>query len=717
MAGSDNIARLGTPEDYKTPPLSILEGLKPKWKEVIDLYFCGKAPYHQHRKNCYFAVYGQKSISAANTRWQAWLKKEKFRGYYDWRRLKALAEVHIDMQVTRLKQIQDFDPTKYIDPLTGFWKTIDGVPVKIADEDKQFVASIKPTRNGTQITFCSKENATDHLMKVADNVIHRPVVLDYKSNPDHSKDWNTFNKLYLQAAADGRVQDAKVAAEKRDELDIKTGAKGYFNWRNPAIWVPIYRKTFHWSTTGNIYLGSRKSAKTTDALQDALSIMDTIPNIRVALVRQTKEDARNGLFKTACEIIQRLKLEHIFKIGKSPKIITNLRTGSTMECFGMLSGERNNKKGTGKGAGEIRLAIFDEADEIESYEQFMTFLLSMRGATEDMPLQWKMCLNPVPTDHWIVRKFFDDAGSHQSDDGSHHQMPSTDKDVTILHTTYLDNTFLTEAEKEQMRKVLEADPEYGATQVLGLLQTERTGLEFIKSFRDNHNTDIGLKWNQKAMLMQAWDFNKGQHTLSVWQEIIDHEAKTDTLQCIKEFRVLNGDIADTVDAFVEWCEEIGYSEYRKGDKSVVFVADYTSKKKTLGHSKRETSGHDAVLSRMKSYGFNMINESTPNEQNDQAIPFLDSVISGKVLGGSSSAGTEGYKLNVVIDAGCTYMLRDHRKSKVNSSRVIAADSSAKYRPAKRVWEGVSEAGHGIDTSKYIVIYVFRKEYDRRYGGD
>lgn len=187
------------------------------------------------------------------------------------------------------------------------------------------------------------------------------------------------------------------------------------------------------------------------------------------------------------------------------------------------------------------------------------------------------------------------------------------------------------------------------------------------------------------------------------------------LECLKEFRIINGDIADTVDAVVEWLEEIKYKEKRDGDSTLCFVGDYTSKTKTL--DKGQDSGHQSVFKRFAAYGISVRDNSTRNELNKQAVPFLASIVEGKIKGANNNpAEIAGYDIKFVLDSGCTYMIRDFRKSRVNTDRVIDENSTAKYKPRPRSNEGVEEAGHGIDTAKYIVLYLYRKEYERRYRG-
>ena len=181
-----------------------------------------------------------------------------------------------------------------------------------------------------------------------------------------------------------------------------------------------YEKLLKNKNRYSIVYGGRASGKT---YQISLFILlESLKETqRIVVVRKVKDKVDDSLYYEIISHIKRLKIEHLYKITRSPFKIKCLQTGSEIVFIGVMFSQRF------KGFSDAKVVWVDEADEL-TREDWDFMDLTIRAKDSKILLSF----NPPRSDgteHWIYKEFF----SKKRDD------------TIILHTTYKDNSYLGDA--------------------------------------------------------------------------------------------------------------------------------------------------------------------------------------------------------------------------------------------------------------------------------
>lgn len=164
--------------------------------------------------------------------------------------------------------------------------------------------------------------------------------------------------------------------------------------------------------------------------------------MNLLVVRQTGKSNRDSTFAILVHVIKNWKLSKYFTINQS-----NLRikciNGNEIIFVGLDDTEKI--KSTTFENGELTDEWLEEATEMKE-EDVQQLKIRMRGGTSKK--QMVLSFNPINISHWI-KKHFIDSGL-----------------ATVVHTTYKDNKFLTEEDKQVLEGFKDTDPYY--YQVYGL---------------------------------------------------------------------------------------------------------------------------------------------------------------------------------------------------------------------------------------------------------
>ena len=147
----------------------------------------------------------------------------------------------------------------------------------------------------------------------------------------------------------------------------------------------------------------------------------------ILFTRYTMSSAYTSIIPEFTDKIEALGLEEYFEINRTE--ITNRVTGNRIYFKGLKTGSGNQTAAL-KSLANITTWICDEAEEIPDNNLFTKIDYSIRA--KDIQNRVILVLNPATKEHWIYKRFFQEAGVNS---GSN----MTDKDTTYIHTTYLDN--------------------------------------------------------------------------------------------------------------------------------------------------------------------------------------------------------------------------------------------------------------------------------------
>ncbi|HEA19636.1 hypothetical protein LCGC14_1125890 [marine sediment metagenome] len=230
----------------------------------------------------------------------------------------------------------------------------------------------------------------------------------------------------------------------------------------------------------NIFYGGASSGKSHFLAQRVIYRMLKDIDRNTMVVRKVARTNRGSTFAEIKKVINTWEMNSLFKINKSEMTIT--RKGGGQIRFEGLDDVQKLKSVTFE-RGVLNDIWFEEATE-GSQDDVIELELRLRGLSK-VPFQLTMSFNPISALHWIKKVYFD--AQHDN--------------VTIHHSTYLDNRFLGEREKKTLQNLKASHlVKYdiyalGKWGVLGgLIYTNYKVHKFEDDFDRHYN---GLDWGYK----------------------------------------------------------------------------------------------------------------------------------------------------------------------------------------------------------------------------
>jgi phage terminase large subunit len=168
----------------------------------------------------------------------------------------------------------------------------------------------------------------------------------------------------------------------------------------------------------------------------------------ILFTRQTMTSAHLSIIPEFQEKIDMMEYNDYFSITKSE--IINKKTGSKI-IFKGIKTSSGDQTANLKSLQGVTTWILDEAEELTDEVTFDKINLSIRQKGKQNRII--LILNPSTKEHWIFKRFFEDAGIQEGFNG-------VKNDVTYIHTTYLDNyenldqSFINEVERVKVSNPL-----------------------------------------------------------------------------------------------------------------------------------------------------------------------------------------------------------------------------------------------------------------------
>lgn len=187
----------------------------------------------------------------------------------------------------------------------------------------------------------------------------------------------------------------------------------------------------HWNSLGNntryfVLTGGRGSGKSFEVGRFA-TLLSFEKGHKILFTRQTMTSAHLSIIPEFQEKIDLLELNSFFEIKKTE--IINVQSGSEI-IFKGIKTSSGDQTANLKSLQGVTTWILDEAEELidETIFDKINFSIRQKGKQNRIIL----ILNPSTKEHWIYKRFFEQAEVSDSFNG-------TKGNVTYIHTTYLDN--------------------------------------------------------------------------------------------------------------------------------------------------------------------------------------------------------------------------------------------------------------------------------------
>lgn len=187
-----------------------------------------------------------------------------------------------------------------------------------------------------------------------------------------------------------------------------------------------YKPLFNNNSRFFILTGGRGSAKSF-GVGTFSTLLSFEENHRILITRQTMTSAHLSIIPEFQEKIELMESEQCFKVNKTD--ISNLESGSDILFRGIKASSGDNTANL-KSLQGITTWIVDEAEELTDEENFDKIQRSVRSNKQQNRII--LILNPATKEHWIYKRFFEQAGVKEGFNG-------VKGNTTYIHTTYLDN--------------------------------------------------------------------------------------------------------------------------------------------------------------------------------------------------------------------------------------------------------------------------------------
>jgi len=196
------------------------------------------------------------------------------------------------------------------------------------------------------------------------------------------------------------------------------------------------------------------------------------------IVRNVGNTNRHSTFPEIVDVINEWGLQNLFHIRNTDMTITR-KGGGQMRFSGLDDVEKLKSIKFHKG---ILTDIWGEEATEMSEHDVVQLNLRMRGKNSPVPFQMSLTYNPISALHWLKKKYHD----------------VSDKDISVLKTTYLDNRFIDDAYVKELNKLKIDNPMLYQIFALGewgmmgdLVYTNYEIAEFDDNFSEHYNA---LDW-------------------------------------------------------------------------------------------------------------------------------------------------------------------------------------------------------------------------------
>ncbi|MEN5306814.1 PBSX family phage terminase large subunit [Chryseobacterium cucumeris] len=218
---------------------------------------------------------------------------------------------------------------------------------------------------------------------------------------------------------------------------------------------PKYKPLFDDKTRYYVITGGRGSSKSY-SVNTAICALTMEEENKALFTRKTMTSAHISIIPEFREKIEKLEWQSYFDITKTE--ITNTVSGSGILFRGLQSSSGDNTANL-KSLQGITTWILDEAEELTDEKVFDRIDLSIRHQTKHNRVI--LILNPTTKEHWIYKRFFEQAGVNPGFCG-------VNGNVTYIHTDYRDNiNNLSESFLEQIEIIKVNQPEKYKHVILG----------------------------------------------------------------------------------------------------------------------------------------------------------------------------------------------------------------------------------------------------------
>lgn len=285
----------------------------------------------------------------------------------------------------------------------------------------------------------------------------------------------------------------------------------------------VYLPYLNDETSIQIFFGGASSGKSVFLSQRV--VLDLIKGGRNYLViRKVGKTIRQSVFNEICKAIKDTGLGQFFYVSMTSMTITAFNGFQVIFC-GLDDPQKIKSITPAKGA--LTDIWIEEATEI-SYDDFKEIIKRLRGISK-VQKRITLSFNPILKDHWIYKEFFLNVWEDN-------KRVYKDERVLILKTTYKDNRYLTEQDKQALES--EKDAYYYDVYTLGkwgilgnvIFKNWRVeDLSWLKGKADNIRNGLDFGYAKDPAALTHTHYDRKRKIIYILDELYATELTNDIL--------------------------------------------------------------------------------------------------------------------------------------------------------------------------------------------
>lgn len=279
-----------------------------------------------------------------------------------------------------------------------------------------------------------------------------------------------------------------------------------FNKNKEDLFTPVYKRLVKAKTRIVINYGSAASSKSFSQHQlELINLLDTKSD--TLFIRKYSTDIYDSCYTLLKNIAQEWGITDLFHwtFSNAKRQILNTTTGHRILFKGIDDPEKL------KSIVGIRRIIWEEASQ-GTFEDFLELMRRVRGM---QGIQIFLLLNPISENHWIKTRIID-SGAY-------------DDILTVIHSTYKDNQFLTKEDVRELERLKEIDENHYRIYALGEWGIEDKSGKFCYAY-DKQKHSVKVTLSDSEMIWLAFDFNRDPITCGIIQ---DYDNRIRVVEAIK----------------------------------------------------------------------------------------------------------------------------------------------------------------------------------------
>jgi phage terminase large subunit len=212
-------------------------------------------------------------------------------------------------------------------------------------------------------------------------------------------------------------------------------------------------------------------------------------------LRKVADTVKDSIYAELQAAIEDLGLSDEFQVNKTDRTFTHMITGNQILCKGL---DDPKKIKSIKGITGIWVEEATDFEEIDLDQ----LNIRIRGEKPNY-IQIIISFNPIDEDHWLKKRFFD----------------TPQPDTTICHSTYKDNYFLSDVDREQLEKLKDRNLLYYEVYCLGKWGIVNKSDKFMYNFTNEKHVIESYQPNKHLPILISFDFNVSPMTCVIAQEV------------------------------------------------------------------------------------------------------------------------------------------------------------------------------------------------------